>query len=102
MALLSPGDRVKLGLRRLKRVSRRPLDTLDDLGDQLGFYGRALAWTPRTLKRYKRETFRLLAEVVDGVEGTAPHPLEPAQTELDPVAGREQRHHCPFGGTSWK
>ncbi|WP_324274444.1 hypothetical protein [Blastococcus brunescens] len=24
MALLSPGDRVKLGLRRLKRVGRRP------------------------------------------------------------------------------
>ena len=46
MALLSTGDRVRLGLRRLKRVGRRPLDTLDDLGDQLGFYGRALAWGP--------------------------------------------------------
>ena len=66
MALLSPGDRVKIGLRRLTRVSRRPLETLDDLGEQLGFYGRALAWTPRTLKRYKKETFRLLAEVTFG------------------------------------
>src|SRR3954452_14914908 len=66
MALLSRTDRIRVGLRRLKRVYRRPLSTLDDLGDQLGFYGRALAWTPRTLRRYKRETMRLLAEVTFG------------------------------------
>jgi phospholipid/cholesterol/gamma-HCH transport system permease protein len=66
MALLSPGDRVKLGLRRLRRVGRRPLETIEDLGEQLGFYGRALAWTPRTIKRYKKETGRLLAEVTFG------------------------------------
>ena len=39
---------------------------LDDLGDQLLFYVRALAWTPRTLRRYKREVLRLLAEVTFG------------------------------------
>src|SRR3954469_4768086 len=67
MALMSPSDRVKVRTRRLVRtVYRRPLSTLDDLGDQLGFYGRALAWTPRTLHRYKRETMRLLAEVTFG------------------------------------
>jgi phospholipid/cholesterol/gamma-HCH transport system permease protein len=72
MALLSPRDRVKVGVRRIaRRTYRRPLDTLDDLGDQLGFYGRALAWTPRTLKRYKRETFRLLAEVTFGTGALA-------------------------------
>jgi phospholipid/cholesterol/gamma-HCH transport system permease protein len=50
----------------VRTVYRRPLDTLDDLGDQLGFYGRALAWTPRTVRRYKKETMRLLAEVTFG------------------------------------
>ena len=62
MTLLSPIDRVKVGTRRVvRRVYRQPMNTLEDLGDQLSFYGRALAWTPRTLRRYKRETFRLLA-----------------------------------------
>ncbi|MDU0293329.1 MULTISPECIES: MlaE family ABC transporter permease [Saccharothrix] len=39
---------------------------LDTFGDQLWFYLRALAWTPRTLTRYLRETLRLLAEVSFG------------------------------------
>ena len=71
MALLSPVDRVKVGLRRLRRVGRQPLDTLENLGDQLGFYGRALAWTPRTLRRYKKEVMRLLAEVTFGTGALA-------------------------------
>jgi phospholipid/cholesterol/gamma-HCH transport system permease protein len=66
MALLSTTDRVRVGLRKFKKVYRVPLATLDDLGHQLGFYGRALGWTPRTLKRYKKETMRLLAEVTFG------------------------------------
>ncbi|MCW2507747.1 MAG: transporter integral rane protein, partial [Modestobacter sp.] len=72
MALLSPVDRVKVRTRRIVRtLYRKPLSTLDDLGDQLGFYGRALAWTPRTLRRYKRETMRLLAEVTFGTGALA-------------------------------
>ncbi|SOC49127.1 phospholipid/cholesterol/gamma-HCH transport system permease protein [Blastococcus aggregatus] len=71
MALFSPVDRVKVGLRRLKRVGSQPLDTLENLGDQLGFYGRALAWTPRTLRRYKKEVMRLLAEVTFGTGALA-------------------------------
>jgi phospholipid/cholesterol/gamma-HCH transport system permease protein len=71
MALLSPTDRLRVGLRRLKRVGRKPLDVLDDLGDQLGFYGRALGWVPRTVRRYKKETLRLLAEVSFGTGGLA-------------------------------
>jgi len=43
-----------------------PLRTLDDLGAQLGFYTRAVAWVPRTLRRYQREILRLLAEVSFG------------------------------------
>ncbi|MEB8341188.1 MlaE family ABC transporter permease [Streptomyces endophyticus] len=44
----------------------RPLRALEDLGAQLSFYGRSLAWTPRTLRRYKKEILRLLAEVSFG------------------------------------
>ncbi|MDT5025720.1 MAG: phospholipid/cholesterol/gamma-HCH transport system permease protein [Micromonosporaceae bacterium] len=43
-----------------------PLRMLDQLGDQVGFYGRAIAWAPRTVRRYRREVFRLLAEVSFG------------------------------------
>ncbi|MGH3739973.1 MAG: MlaE family ABC transporter permease [Micromonosporaceae bacterium] len=50
----------------LKSVYRKPLGILDDLGDQLSFYVRSLAWTPRTLRRYKREVLRLLTEVSFG------------------------------------
>ena len=72
MALLSPVDRVRVrGRRLLRALYRKPLSVLDDLGDQLGFYGRALAWTPRTLRRYKRETTRLLAEVSFGTGALA-------------------------------
>ncbi|MDT8909799.1 ABC transporter permease [Amycolatopsis sp. PS_44_ISF1] len=49
-----------------KRIANRPLQTLDTLGDQMSFYGRALLWTPRTLRRYLKEVLRLLAEVSFG------------------------------------
>ncbi len=72
MALLSTGDRIRVGARRfVRRVYGRPMDTLEDLGEQLAFYGRALAWTPRTLRRYKREVMRLLAEVTFGTGALA-------------------------------
>ncbi|MDP9821983.1 phospholipid/cholesterol/gamma-HCH transport system permease protein [Nocardioides massiliensis] len=47
-------------------MTQRPLALLDRLGDQLWFYIRALAWTPRALVRYKKEVLRLLAEVTLG------------------------------------
>ncbi|MGH3759020.1 MlaE family ABC transporter permease [Actinophytocola sp.] len=49
-----------------RRAARAPLGVLDNLGDQLSFYLRALAWIPRTLRRYLRETMRILAEVSFG------------------------------------
>jgi phospholipid/cholesterol/gamma-HCH transport system permease protein len=49
-----------------KRIADRPLQTLDTLGDQMSFYGRALAWTPRAIRRYTKEIMRLLAEVSFG------------------------------------
>lgn len=50
----------------IKAVYDRPLKSLDNLGDELSFFVRALAWTPRTLTRYKKEILRLLAEVTLG------------------------------------
>ena len=49
-----------------RRAAQAPLGMLDKLGDQLSFYIRALAWIPRTLRRYLRETLRILAEVSFG------------------------------------
>lgn len=51
---------------RLRSAARRPLNVLDDLGDQMSFYLRALAWVPRAVTHYFRETLRLLAEVSFG------------------------------------
>src|SRR3954463_1063501 len=42
------------------------LKSLEELGSQLSFYGRSLAWTGRTVRRYKKEILRLLAEVSFG------------------------------------
>jgi phospholipid/cholesterol/gamma-HCH transport system permease protein len=50
-------------LRFLRPVVNRPLDSLEDMGEQLSFYGRTLGWTWRTLLSYKKEVFRLIAEV---------------------------------------
>ena len=44
-------------------TARKPVEGLDSLGGQLQFYVRSLAWTPRTIRRYKKEVMRLLAEV---------------------------------------
>ncbi|MDR7302444.1 MlaE family ABC transporter permease [Haloactinomyces albus] len=51
---------------RARRILRRPLEVLDDLGDQMSFYLRALAWIPKAITRYTREVLRLLAEVSFG------------------------------------
>jgi phospholipid/cholesterol/gamma-HCH transport system permease protein len=53
-------------LRSAVQLAGRPLSGLDALGVQLSFYVRALLWTPKTLKSYKKEVFRLLAEVALG------------------------------------
>jgi len=44
----------------------RPARFLDDLGAELAFFIKALAWTPRTIRRYKLEILRILAEVTLG------------------------------------
>jgi phospholipid/cholesterol/gamma-HCH transport system permease protein len=50
----------------VKALAKKPAESLDNLGNQLQFYVKALAWTPRTVRRYKKETGRLLGEVTLG------------------------------------
>jgi len=40
---------------------------LETMGDQLLFYAKALAWTPKVLRDYRKEVWKTLAEVVFGV-----------------------------------
>jgi phospholipid/cholesterol/gamma-HCH transport system permease protein len=49
-----------------RRVVNAPMRALDQLGDQMSFYLRAVGSTPRTIRHYKKETMRLLSEVVFG------------------------------------
>ena len=48
---------------------RERRERLEEYGDQLLFYVKALAWTPRAIRRYKREILNTLAEVSFGVGG---------------------------------
>jgi phospholipid/cholesterol/gamma-HCH transport system permease protein len=63
-----PGEQLlrEPGRVRIGALLDRWLSWLDLLGDQLAFYARALAWTPRAIRRYTREILRLLAEVSFG------------------------------------
>lgn len=61
MALAAAG-RFPLARRRLSGASR----SVDRLGEQAIFYGRALGSVPRAAVRYKRETLRLVAEISMG------------------------------------
>jgi phospholipid/cholesterol/gamma-HCH transport system permease protein len=51
----------------IQSTLKRPFTTVDDgltgLGGQLRFYARSLGWSGRTVRRYKKEILRLLAEV---------------------------------------
>jgi phospholipid/cholesterol/gamma-HCH transport system permease protein len=56
---------------RTLEIIARPGASLEGFGQQLSFYFRALAWTPRTIRRYGREIFRLLTEVSFGTGALA-------------------------------
>ena len=49
--------------------ARAQRDGLEQRGDQLLFYVKALLWVPRAIKRYPREITNTLAEVTFGVGG---------------------------------
>jgi phospholipid/cholesterol/gamma-HCH transport system permease protein len=63
-------EREELADRTLEIIAR-PGASLEGLGQQLSFYLRAVAWMPRTLRRYPRELVRLLTEVCFGTGGLA-------------------------------
>jgi phospholipid/cholesterol/gamma-HCH transport system permease protein len=50
-------------LRFLRPAVDKPLGALEDMGEQLSFYGRSLGWFWRALISYKKEVARLIAEV---------------------------------------
>jgi phospholipid/cholesterol/gamma-HCH transport system permease protein len=50
----------------LKQAYNKPLSSVDKMGEELGFYLRALRATPRSVTRYPKEILRLLAEVTLG------------------------------------
>jgi len=47
-------------------IVRERRNRIEQLGDQLLFYLRALAWTPRAITHHRREMFNILAEVAFG------------------------------------
>ncbi len=55
-----------IALIRARRIARAPLNVLDRAGEQMSFYGRSIAWIPRTVVHYRKEVLRLLAEVTFG------------------------------------
>jgi phospholipid/cholesterol/gamma-HCH transport system permease protein len=55
----------------LRELGKRPGKFLDHLGEELAFYLRALSWTPRTVRHYRKEIMRLLAEVTLGTGALA-------------------------------
>ena len=42
---------------------------IEEYGDQLLFYAKAIAWTPRAIRNYRREIWTILAEVTFGAGG---------------------------------
>ena len=48
-----------------------PQATLQQLGHQLRFYGQSVAWSPRALTRYRRETMSVLSDIALGSGGMA-------------------------------
>jgi phospholipid/cholesterol/gamma-HCH transport system permease protein len=58
----APRRAVELPLRAVRAIQ----SALGDLGEQVSFYGRAVAWAPRVVHRYRKEILRLLAEVSMG------------------------------------
>lgn len=52
---------------RLRRLWKKPLESVDSLGDQLAFHLRSIASIPQAVVSFRHEVFRLIAEVTFGV-----------------------------------
>ncbi len=55
----------------VKEIARSPVRAVEVLGDQGLFYGRVLGSIPATMRRYKKEVIRLVAELGMGVGALA-------------------------------
>ncbi|GAA2343186.1 ABC transporter permease [Saccharopolyspora halophila] len=66
MAVLDRVPTSTTAQRELRKAAAVPGNVLENLGWQLWFYLRALLLIPVTLRRYRKETLRLLTEVVFG------------------------------------
>ena len=55
----------------LARLLRPPREKLEQLGDQLYFYVRALAWAPYAIRQHRQEILRLVADISFGTGGLA-------------------------------
>jgi len=67
-----PQPRPPVGVQAAEVVGQMARDSrarIEERGDQLLFYVKALAWTPRAVRRYRREILNTLAEVTFGVGG---------------------------------
>ena len=53
------------------RLLRAPKEKLEQLGDQLYFYVKALAWSPYALRQHRQEILRLVADISFGTGGLA-------------------------------
>ena len=93
----------------LKAVYTKPLASLDDLGQQLAFYIRALVAAPAAAVRYQKEVMRILAEVTLGsgslavIGGTVGVVVSMtfftgAQVGLSGYAALDQIGTAPFAG----
>lgn len=51
------------------QIVKEQRQAVEGYGDQLLFYVKALAWAPRTIRRYKRDVLNILAEVAFGAGG---------------------------------
>lgn len=57
--------------RGTRRRVRKFSGAIDSIGDQALFYWRAVAWAPRALIHYRKETIRLIAEIAMGTGALA-------------------------------
>ncbi len=56
---------------KLRGAAQRSTDGMVDAGSQLSFHIHSIGWIPRTLRRYRREVVRLIAEVSLGTGALA-------------------------------
>lgn len=70
-ATRATGSRPPRGAALALRAVDAPVGYLEEMGRQFHFYTHTVASIPRTIRRYRKETIRLLAEVSMGTGALA-------------------------------